>query len=100
MSERHVVCGTSDIKEGEASGFVLMVKGDGGEPAPWPILITRKNGRIYGFENTCPHQRQRLDLSRARFSTRKANSSRAASTMPSSIWTRANAPWDPAKGRA
>jgi len=67
MGERHVVCGTSDIKEGEASGFVLMVVGESGEPAPWPILITRKNNRIYGYENTCPHQRQRLDLAPGQF---------------------------------
>ena len=67
MEELYVVCRISDIKEGEAAGFVLMQVEEGGEPKAWPILVRRKGDRIYGYENTCPHQRGRLDASPGQF---------------------------------
>ena len=48
MEELYVVCRISDIKEGEATGFILMRVEEGGEPKAWPILVRRKGDRIFG----------------------------------------------------
>lgn len=41
------VANTKDIGEGEAKGFVV----DG-----FPVLIVKKDGKIYAFEDRCSHQ--------------------------------------------
>lgn len=66
MSELYAICRTSDIGDSEAAGFVLARAEESGAK-PWPILITRKGGSFYGFENACPHQGGRLDASPGQF---------------------------------
>lgn len=60
MEELFVICRTRDVQEDEARGFVLARLTDAGTQ-PWPIFITRKAGRYYGYENSCPHGGERLD---------------------------------------
>lgn len=43
----HRVANESEIKEGEAKGFV--VEG-------FPVLVVKKDGKIYAFEDRCSHQ--------------------------------------------
>ena len=61
MGELYAICRTSDIADSQAAGFVLARVEKSGSPRFWPILITRKGNRFYGFENACPHQGTPLD---------------------------------------
>jgi nitrite reductase/ring-hydroxylating ferredoxin subunit len=54
-------------------GFVLMRAEENGEPKPWPILITRKGNKFFGFENACPHQGLRLDMNPGDFLDEEGN---------------------------
>jgi len=67
MSELYAICRSSDIADSQAAGFVLMRAESNGESKPWPILITRKGNRYYGFENACPHLGSRLDETPGQF---------------------------------
>ncbi len=66
MNELFAICRTSDIGDSQAAGFVLALAEETGSK-PWPILITRKGSKFYGFENVCPHQGMRLDASPGQF---------------------------------
>jgi nitrite reductase/ring-hydroxylating ferredoxin subunit len=61
MDELFIVCETIEVQEEEVRGFVLARLAESGAAEPWPILITRKGGQFYGYENSCPHQGTRLD---------------------------------------
>ena len=50
MEELYVICRTSDIKEGEAAGFVLMRVEEGGEPKAWPILVGARATEFTGMK--------------------------------------------------
>ena len=73
MEELFVVCRTIEIDDGQAAGFVLMRAGEGGAAAQWPILITRRGNRFFGFENACPHQGSRLDVRPGEFMDEEGN---------------------------
>jgi len=73
MNELYAICQTGEIEDGEASGFMLMRIESTGEPKPWPILITRKGNNFYGFENSCPHEGQRLDAETGQFLDEEGN---------------------------
>jgi nitrite reductase/ring-hydroxylating ferredoxin subunit len=60
MEELFVICRTVEIQEEDVRGFVLARRTEAGTK-PWPILITRKGGKFFGYENACPHQGARLD---------------------------------------
>jgi len=62
MDELFVICRTVEIQDEDAHGFVLARLTESGKTEPWPILITRKGGQIYAYENRCPHQGTRLDV--------------------------------------
>lgn len=58
----YAVCGTRDLQNRKAKGFVLMrVEPDGAE-RPWPIVLVRRDRQAYGYVNRCPHQGQPLDF--------------------------------------
>ncbi|QGM46371.1 Rieske (2Fe-2S) protein [Methylocystis heyeri] len=61
MNELYVICRAIQIEDGQVSGFTLMRAEPTGEPKPWRIMITRKGANVYGYENVCPHQGERLD---------------------------------------
>jgi nitrite reductase/ring-hydroxylating ferredoxin subunit len=61
MNELYVICRAVQIEDGQVSGFTLMRAEPTGEPKPWRIMITRKGANVYGYENVCPHQGERLD---------------------------------------
>lgn len=73
MDELFVVCRTIEIDDGQVSGFTLMRAEDSGETAPWPILITRKANKFFGYENVCPHQGSRLDVNPGQFLDEEGN---------------------------
>ncbi len=61
MDELFVICEVRDVQEEEVRAFTLARVGAQGND-PWHIMITRKGGRIYGYENVCPHGGTRLDV--------------------------------------
>jgi len=61
MTELYAICRTADIGDSQAAGFVLVRNDGSGAARPWPILVTNKGNRYYGFENACPHEGKRLD---------------------------------------
>jgi nitrite reductase/ring-hydroxylating ferredoxin subunit len=61
VDELFVICQTGEIEDAQVSGFVLMRPDENGQAKPWPILVTRKGNRFFGYENACPHQGSRLD---------------------------------------
>ncbi len=61
MNELFAICRTHEIDDEQPRGFWLAVKGENGKAKPWPIVITRKGNRFFGFENACPHTGSRLD---------------------------------------
>jgi nitrite reductase/ring-hydroxylating ferredoxin subunit len=67
MEELFVVCRTIEIDDEQAAGFVLARVEKGAAPKPWPIILTRKGGQFFGFENACPHQGARLDTTPGQF---------------------------------
>jgi len=73
MAELYAICRTSDIADSQAAGFVLMRKEESGAAHPWPILVTNKGNRYYGFENVCPHQGLRLDARPGQFLDQDGN---------------------------
>ncbi len=66
MSELYAICRASAIADSQAVGFVLARAEESGAK-PWPILITRKGNKYFGFENACPHQGARLDANPGQF---------------------------------
>ena len=60
MDELFVICETRDVQDEEVRGFTLARQTDEG-PQPWPIIITSKGGKYFGYENNCPHGKTRLD---------------------------------------
>ncbi len=72
MPELFVICETKDVQEEDVRGFVLarMVEG---KMEPWPILITRKGGRVLAYENACPHGGERLDARTGEFLDEEGN---------------------------
>jgi nitrite reductase/ring-hydroxylating ferredoxin subunit len=62
MDELFAICATYAVDDGNAVGFVLMRREPDGTAKPWPIMITRKGNKFFGFENACPHQGSRLDV--------------------------------------
>ncbi|HTV31601.1 MAG TPA: Rieske 2Fe-2S domain-containing protein, partial [Methylocella sp.] len=67
MDELYAICQNGEIEDGSAVGFTLMRAGENGKGVAWPILITRKGNNFYGFENSCPHQKLRLDTTPGEF---------------------------------
>ena len=61
MDELFVICEVRDVQEEEVRAFTLARVGPTGNE-PWPIMITRKGGRLFGYENVCPHGGTRLDV--------------------------------------
>jgi nitrite reductase/ring-hydroxylating ferredoxin subunit len=73
MDELFVICRTIEIDDGQVTGFILMRAEPNGEPKPWPILVSRKGNKFYGFENACPHQGTRLDVRPGEFMDEDGN---------------------------
>ena len=73
MAELFAICRTSEIADSQAAGFVLSLKDESGTPKPWPILVTNKGNRYYGFENACPHHGLRLDAIPGQFLDQDGN---------------------------
>ena len=76
MDDLFVICRTREVQEEEVRGFVLArVAGDAGSPGsePWPIMVTRKGGKFYGYENACPHGGTRLDIVPGEFLDEEGN---------------------------
>ena len=61
MDELFVICEVRDVQEEEVRAFTLARVGAKGNE-PWPIMIARKGGRLFGYENVCPHGGSRLDV--------------------------------------
>lgn len=55
-TSKDMLCPVQEIPEGEAKGFT----NSRGEFEPG-IFIVNKNGRLYGYENRCPHTGTPLD---------------------------------------
>ncbi len=62
MAELFAICTTYEVDDGGARPFVLAKPDDDGNSEPWPILITRKGKNYYGFENSCPHDAEKVDM--------------------------------------
>ena len=56
------LCRFSDIPDGGSKGFTL---GEG--PTAFELFITRKGGRVYAYENSCPHTGGPLDWTPNKF---------------------------------
>lgn len=67
MAELFAICRTAEIADSQAAGFVLSLKDESGTAKPWPIVVTNKGTRYYGFENACPHHGLRLDATPGQF---------------------------------
>lgn len=61
---RRVLCRGADIGEAAGKGFVL---GEGRQKRE--VFVVRKEGRIYGYVNSCPHAGTPLDWMPDRFFT-------------------------------
>ena len=72
MDELFVICDVRDVQVEEVRGFTLA-RATGEGTQPWLILIARKGGRFYGFENACPHGGTRLDTVPGQFMDEEAN---------------------------
>lgn len=63
----YAICAMSDIPSQRARGFnLVMIDADGSE-RPWPIVIVRWGGHVFGYLNECPHHRVNLDWERNQF---------------------------------
>jgi nitrite reductase/ring-hydroxylating ferredoxin subunit len=71
--ELFAICETRDVQEEEVRGFTLARLDADGTQRPWPILITRKGGRYFGYENACPHEGTRLDTAPGEFMDEEGN---------------------------
>jgi len=61
------ICRVTDIPANRAVGFTLArLNGNGGKD-PWRIFVVRKNKRIFGYVNRCPHQGIALDFEPGQF---------------------------------
>ena len=67
-----VICSTIEVQEEEVRGYTLALEEDG-KLEPWRILVTRKGGKFYGFENACPHDDSRLDTVPGEFMDEEGN---------------------------
>ncbi|WP_119460612.1 Rieske 2Fe-2S domain-containing protein [Rhodospirillaceae bacterium SYSU D60014] len=56
------ICRLGDLAEGETKGFSVETS-DG----PQEIFLLRRNGRVIGYVNSCPHLRSPLDWVPNRF---------------------------------
>jgi nitrite reductase/ring-hydroxylating ferredoxin subunit len=72
MEDLFVICRARDVQEEEVRGFVLARLTDDGTKA-WPILVTRKGGKYFGYENVCPHGGERLDTVPGEFMDEEGN---------------------------
>ncbi len=72
MEDLFVICETREIQDGEVHGFALARLTDGATQA-WPIIITRKSSKFFGYENTCPHGQTRLDTMPGQFMDEDGN---------------------------
>lgn len=72
MDDLFVICEVAEVQEEDVRGFVLA-RLEGQKIAPWPILVTRKGGKIYGYENVCPHSGSRLDVVPGQFMDEEGN---------------------------
>ncbi|CAN5244468.1 Rieske 2Fe-2S domain-containing protein [soil metagenome] len=72
MEELFVICRTIEVQEEEVRGFILARQAESGTEA-WPILLTRKGGTFYGYENRCPHGGTRLDVVPGEFLDEEGN---------------------------
>ena len=50
------LCRTDDVAEGEAKSFILGAGKDRRD-----IVVVRKSGRFFAYENSCPHQAMPLE---------------------------------------
>jgi nitrite reductase/ring-hydroxylating ferredoxin subunit len=73
MSELFAICRTHEIDDGQTTGFVLVRAEVDGGAKPWPILISRKGNKYFGFENICPHEGSRLDVRPGEFLDEEGN---------------------------
>lgn len=58
------LCRSDALAEGAAKGITL-----GTGLAQWEILLVRKNGALFGYVNSCPHQGTPLETFADRFFT-------------------------------
>jgi nitrite reductase/ring-hydroxylating ferredoxin subunit len=72
MDELFVICRAIEIQEEEVRGFTLA-RMDGDNMVPYRLLITRKAGAVYGYENICPHGKERLDRIPGEFMDEEGN---------------------------
>jgi nitrite reductase/ring-hydroxylating ferredoxin subunit len=72
MDELFAICRAREVQEEEVRGFVLARLTDDGTQA-WPILVTRKGGKYFGYENVCPHGGTRLDTVPGEFMDEEGN---------------------------
>jgi nitrite reductase/ring-hydroxylating ferredoxin subunit len=72
MEELFVICRAVEVQEEEVRGFTLarMVEE---RLEPWRLMIARKGGSFYAFENVCPHAGSRLDTVPGEFMDEEGN---------------------------
>jgi nitrite reductase/ring-hydroxylating ferredoxin subunit len=69
--EIFVVCAVDSIEQGDARAFSLWRVAENGEARPFPIVIVRTvGGEVYGYVNSCPHQRSWLNIGAGQFFSR------------------------------
>ena len=73
MNELFAICRTNEIDEDQPRGFWLSVQTEAGGTKPWPIVISRRGTRFFGFENACPHTGSRLDTEHGQFMDAEGN---------------------------
>lgn len=80
MDELFVICRAREVQEEEVRGFVLArlahddaERGAGPRTEPWPIIVTRKRNKFFGYENLCPHGGTRLDTVAGEFMDEEGN---------------------------
>ena len=66
-AEPFAICRLSDIPSRRAVGFHLVRLTPEGARAPWPIVVVRWGGRVFAYENHCPHGGGKLDWERSQF---------------------------------
>lgn len=50
------LCRFDELEENASRGFSLTLDG-----ATWEIFIVRRDNRVYGYQNVCPHRGTNLD---------------------------------------
>lgn len=62
MTAFHTLCRAEEISEGAARGFLI---GEGADRID--VVVVRRNGRLRGYINSCPHQAMPLETFPDRF---------------------------------